>query len=79
MHRTTIMLPAGLKNRAQLFATKKGVSVGELIRESLEETLYQAKRKQKSDSFFDDAHFFQGDIPKDLSAKLDEYLYGDIY
>jgi hypothetical protein len=79
MHRTTIMLPASLKNRAKQFALKKGISVGELIREALEATLKQAKTMQKSDPFFDDAHFFDGDIPTDLSAKHDEYLYGDIY
>jgi hypothetical protein len=72
------MLPVSLKNRAQLFALKKGISVGELIREALEETLHQAKITLKSDPFFDDTHFFHGDIPTDLSAKHDEYLYGDI-
>lgn len=76
MYRTTIMLPANLKNRAQQFAFKKGISFGELIREALESTLQQAK---KTDPFFDDQHFFDGDIPTDLSAKHDEYLYGDIY
>jgi len=42
------MLPANLKNRAQLFASKKGISVGELIREALEETLRQVKGKKRS-------------------------------
>ena len=79
MYRTTIMLPVSLKNRAQQFALKKGISVGKLIREALEATLQQAKISQKSDPFFDDANFFDGDIPTDFSAKHDEYLYGDIY
>jgi hypothetical protein len=74
MQRTTIMLPASLKNRARVFASKKGISVGELIREALEEALSQAKISQRSDPFFDDTHFFDGDIPTNLSAKHDEYL-----
>lgn len=79
MHRTTVMLPASLKSRARVFASKKGISVGELIRESLEETLHQAKILKKSDSFFEDKNFFNGDVPTDLSAKHDEYLYDDIH
>jgi hypothetical protein len=78
MHRTTVMLPSSLKTRAQAYASKIGISVGELIRESLEATLHHAKGLQKSDPFFDDIHFFDGDIPSDLSSNLDEYLYGDI-
>jgi hypothetical protein len=79
MHRTTIMLPSNLKNKAQAFASKMGISVGELIRESLEEKLHQAKNKQKSDPFFDDQNFFNGDSPTDLAAKHDEYLNDYIY
>lgn len=74
MFRTTVMLPTNLKKRAQLFASKKGISFGELVRESLEEKLEQAKIAKKSDPFFDDSNFFNGDIPKDLSAKHDAYL-----
>ncbi len=79
MHRTTIMLPSSLKSRAQQFASKKGISVGELIRESLEQTLLQAKSQKKSDPFFSDLHFFDGDIPTDISANHDEYLYDNIH
>ncbi len=79
MNRTTIMLPSNLKLRAQVFASKKGISVGELIRESLEEKLLQAKSVDKSDPFFDDKHFFKGEIPRDLSVKHDEYLYDNLY
>jgi len=79
MFRTTVMLPSSLKNRAQSFASKRGMSVGELIRESLEQTLQQAKDKVCTDPFFSDTHFFTGDIPSDLSAKHDEYLYDSIH
>ncbi len=74
MFRTTVMLPSNLKNRAKRFAVKKGISVGELIRESLEEKLQQNKTSStKSDPFFDDVNFFSGDVPTDLSANHEEY------
>jgi hypothetical protein len=79
MRRTSIMLPLNLKNRARLFASKRGISLGELIRESLEDKLNIDKNIQKSDSFFEDNHFYHGDVPKDLSAKHDEYLNEYIY
>ena len=79
MLRTTVMLPSSLKNKAQAFASKKGISVGELIRKSLEDTLLQAKSALPNDPFFEDTHFFTGDIPTDLSANHDEYLYDNIH
>lgn len=79
MHRTSIMLPSQLKNRAQLFASKKGISFGELVRELLEEKLNADKNHQKSDPFFEDNDFYYGEVPKDLSAKHDEYLNEYIY
>lgn len=75
MLRTTIMLPYILKNKALGFASKRGLSLGELIRMSLEQTLLQAKSQQSADPFFDDTNFYSGDIPTDLSAAHDEYLY----
>lgn len=74
MFRTTIMLPSNLKNSAQVLASKMGISVGELIRESLEEKLSQSKVSMKSDPFFDDTNFFKGKIPLDFSTNHDEYL-----
>jgi hypothetical protein len=70
------MLPPNLKNRAQLYASKKGISIGEMIRQALEEKLSQ---NQKTDPFFMDTSFFEGNIPKDLSFNHDEYLYDDIH
>ena len=75
MLRTTVMLPSNLKNKAQAFASKKGISVGELIRESLEIALLQAKGALCMDPFFEDTHFFTGDIPNDLSANHDKFFH----
>ncbi len=79
MLRTTVMLPSSLKNRAQASAFKKGISLGELIRESLENALLQAKNAPRTDPFFEDRHFFDGDVPTDLSANHDEYLHDNIH
>lgn len=75
MKRTTIMLPAELKHRAEWLAREKGTSLGELVRESLETKLAQDGRER--DPFFADAAVFTGDVPSDLSANHDEYLYGE--
>ena len=44
MKRTTIMLPEELKNQAERSAASMGISLGELIRESLEARLKTLKR-----------------------------------
>lgn len=80
MHRTTIMLPSRLKNRAQALASRRGISIGELIRESLEEKLHLSKSESKAEEpFFKDTNFFDGDVPIDISEMHDRYLYDHIY
>lgn len=74
MHRTTIMLPADLRRRAQLKAKEEGVSLAELIRTSLEERLRKDRKKRVS--FFDDKAVFRGETPPDLALDHDKYLYG---
>lgn len=69
------MLPSNLKNRARILASKMKISLGELIRISLEDKLSSAKNNQESDSFFEDNNFYSGNVPKDLSEKHDEYIY----
>lgn len=79
MHRTTIMLPDGLKQRAAAFASAKGISIGALIRSALEKALQPTNSRGEGDTFFDDTNFFCGDIPEDLSSNPDAYLYDDFY
>ena len=74
MQRTTVMLPAALKDKALRFARKKRVSLGELIRDSLASVLSRSPGDNK-DPLFDDKVFFRGNIPGDLSKNHDKYLY----
>lgn len=78
MQRTTIMLPRDLKLRAVESAKAKGVSLGEIIRESLERALLrEAEDPSSRDPLFDRSLVFDGDVPKDLAERHDDYLYGD--
>jgi hypothetical protein len=78
MDRTTIMLPPDLKIRASNQAKKMGMSLGQLIRKALEDSLYsQNKRDAADDPLFLDSAVFEDKTPKDLSSEHDKYLYGD--
>jgi hypothetical protein len=76
MKRTTIMLPEDLRRRAQFRARQKGVSLGELIRGSLDAALPRVTYDEKTDPLFEDV-IFDGPAPKDLSSHHDKYLYDD--
>jgi hypothetical protein len=78
MHRTTVMLPDDLRRRAASHAQKAGMSLGELIREAIAGWLDRPENKRASDDpFFSDKTVFEGPCPADLSARHDDYLYGD--
>ena len=78
MKRTTIMLPDDLKMRALKRADIMGLSLGGLIRESLEKTLQTPDVDQADDDpFFADNVVFKGNTPKGLALNHDDYLYGD--
>ena len=78
MDRTTIMLPPDLKIRASNQAKKMGMSLGQLIRDTLENSLItESKRKTAADSLFLDSEVFEGKTPKDLSSEHDNYIYGE--
>jgi hypothetical protein len=77
MKRTTIMLPAKLKARAERRARTQGISLSELIRDSLARALErQARRSADEDPFLADTATFTGG-PRDLARNHDRYLYGD--
>lgn len=76
MQRTTIMLPPELKIAAQNLANELGISVGNLIRETLQLRLEQNKENRKKDLLFSDFSVYEGYTPSDLSANHDSYLYG---
>ena len=78
MVRTTIMVPVELKVKAIRLARQMGVSFGEIVRTSLEETVLKRKGKRgerKNDSFFSDKAAFSGPWPRDGAKNHDKYLY----
>lgn len=77
MERTTIMLPHDLKLQVTQHARRKGISMGELIRDAITAALSKAGDNGKSDDpLFSDNEFFQGPASADIAANHDEYLYG---
>ena len=75
MHRTTIMLPAELKARAVKRAKAMGISLGDLIRDSLAAALRNGKKQREVDPLFRDITVYDGPAPKDGIKNLDHYLY----
>lgn len=77
MKRTTVMLPDELKARAERKAFERGISLGHLVRESIETALSTTddERRAKDPLFADDVNY-DGEAPPDLSEAHDEYLYG---
>jgi hypothetical protein len=72
------MLPPGLKLEAQRLAQERGVSLGDLVREALGSLLQVAReRGPVRDALFADDEIWEGEVPADLSAHPDRYLYGD--
>ncbi len=76
MTRTTIMLPEDLKLRAQETAGRLGISLAELIRETLERRL-DARQDWRDDPLFSEVPVYEGPVPPDLSEEHDRYLYGE--
>jgi hypothetical protein len=76
MKRTTIMLPDELKKLAENEASRRGSSLGEVIRLALKELLQPArKNNSKKDPIFSDDLIYKGPVEKDISSNHDEYLY----
>jgi hypothetical protein len=76
MKRTTIMLPEDLRRRALSRAKQRGISLGELIRSSLDAAVPAASYDLERDSLFEDV-IFDGPGPEDTAAKHDRYLYDE--
>lgn len=77
MKRTTLMLPEELKARAERRAFERGISLGQLVRESVESALSTSDEEHRAkDPLFADDVIYEGEAPRDLSEAHDEYLYG---
>ena len=71
-----IQLPDRLIERAERSAEKMGISLNELIRETLELRLLKAEPDWENDPFLSDREVYEGPTPSDLVENLDDYLYG---
>ena len=74
MEHVEITLPLELKTRAEALAREEGSSLADLIRALLEDKL---AAPAEQDPFFADHETFGGDVPSDLSANHDKYLYDE--
>ncbi len=70
------MLPEDLRRRALFRARQKGVSLGELIRDSLNAVLPNVTYDAQRDPLFEDV-IYDGPAPADVSSDHDRYLYDD--
>jgi hypothetical protein len=71
------MLPDDLKSQVSRIARDSGMSLGEIIRESLESWLKGQKKQLTGDPLFHDVPVFEGSVPQDYSLNHDKYLYGE--
>lgn len=69
------MLPQELKARAVRQASDQGLSLGELIRRSLERSLSRPSTIAE-DPVFSDGATYAGEVPTSYVADHDEHLYG---
>lgn len=73
MHRTTILLPNGLRQRADREAKALGISLSELIRRRLAADDEQTSAERPR---FFARQPWAGQGPADTAANHDTYLYG---
>ena len=71
------MLPESLHERALRRAREKGVSLGQLIRDSLSSALLGERVGSGGDSLLRDKAVYKGTAPKDTAEEHDRYLYGE--
>lgn len=77
MTNVTISLPDDLKELAEQNAEKRGTSLEEFLRETVERRLKRLALPWSEDPFFADKTVYEGPTPPDLAANHDAYLYGD--
>lgn len=73
-HRTQVFLPQELYLQAKDLAKKKSVSLGKLIRDSLQRTVKQASLSQDSYNIHNLKGALKGKAPNDLARNLNKYL-----
>ena len=73
MHRTTILLPEELHRQAERVARARGISLAELVRQRLAETVGRPPAKPR----FFSRRPWAGPVPSDVAEEHDRYLYGE--
>ncbi len=74
MTEIVVPLPDDLKFRAEQAARQNGIALDQFVRQCVESTINKTRR---SDPLFADLAVFDGETPPDLSARHDDYLYGE--
>jgi hypothetical protein len=77
MHRTTIMLPERMEERAKRRARQLGVSLGEFIRDCISFRLKGYTGSEDEDSLFSDLAVYDGPGTEDSSEHHDDVVYGE--
>jgi len=68
----SVPFPDDLWGQAEAAARERGISLDEFVRRCVSTTVRQ---NRANDPLFADRAVFEGDVPPDLSANHDHYLY----
>ena len=77
MKRTQLYLPEETYNKLLFLAAKEKKVVSQLIREILKEAILRRKQSSRGKFLKKLSHYNITRGPRDLSANLDKYLYGE--
>ena len=69
-----VSFPDDLGSQAEAAAQQRGVPIDEFVRQCVVATM---NKDRSQDPFFADTALYRGDAPSDLSARHDDYLYGE--
>jgi len=71
------MLPSELHERAARYAARRRISLGHLIRSSLQTAIEQRDEAPERDPLWADDEVFRGRTPRDLARHHDRHLESD--
>lgn len=69
-----VSFPDDLGNQAEQAAQQRGIAVDEFVRQCVAATV---GKDRSQDPLFADIAVWTGEAPSDLSARHDDYLYGE--
>lgn len=75
MIRTQIYLPSEIKKELEKISRKESIPMGEMIRKILKKSLIDNREFRKGNDMIELTKLRLKGGPRDLSSKLDEYLY----